>query len=111
MSLNVSQSFVRSSLTSSWAALHRFFRQVLSRTTVLLLRLGALLLPAVLTCEATAETVRNCAVGSTDLMCRLSSVLHALYVVAFVLVALLGLVIVLAVRIYRRNRANSGGVL
>lgn len=61
--------------------------------------------------RALAAPARNCSVDSSDLMCRLGSVLHALYVVAVVLGILLLAVVLLAVRLYCRNKAGRSGVL
>ena len=61
--------------------------------------------------HASAEAIRNCVPGSSDALCRLSSVLHALYVVASVLAIILVVVIVLAVRLYQRNKADGRRVL
>ena len=66
---------------------------------------------AAFTPRAHGEALRNCTVNDTAAICRLGSVLHALYVVAIVLAVVLVLVLLLAVRLYRRNKADRSAVL
>ena len=60
-----------------------------------------------LLCTLPAEAAfRSCRTGQSVLECRLDGILHFLYVAAGVLAAVLTGVLLIALHLYRRNRAD-----
>lgn len=58
-----------------------------------------------------AAAVRDCSVDGSPMVCRLDSILHALYIVAIVLAGILIAVIVMAVRFARRKEKDRSDLL